>query len=219
MSDVLVEARSATRMYGDKTHAFTAVHAATCRVVVGDRIALVGPSGSGKSTLLYLLAGLELLSEGAVVWPSLAAGTRPIPSAAGFIFQAPNLLPLTAVENVELPLLISDTRAEIARATAMAMLAEFGLSDIADRFADDLSGGQAERIGAARALVSRPSLIFADEPTGQVDSATAQLVIGQLLSAADRSDAAVIVATHDECVARRLATRWTMSHGRLLTAL
>jgi lipoprotein-releasing system ATP-binding protein len=219
MREVLVEARSVGREYGKGDAAVTAVANASCTISLGDRIALVGPSGSGKSTLLYLLAGLEPPSSGNIVWPSVGNGDRLMPAFAGFVFQVPNLLPpLTAVENVAVPLLIAGVPARRAREAALSILKRFDLSDVADRSAEDLSGGQAERVGLARALVSEPSLVLADEPTGQLDGTTAALVIDRLLEAADHSGAAVIVATHDERIASRMPTRWTMNHGVLDTS-
>jgi ABC-type lipoprotein export system ATPase subunit len=219
MSEVLVEARGAARVYGRGPAAVEAVTGATCRIETGDRIALVGPSGSGKSTLLYLLSGLEPPSAGQIEWPSIGARDRLRPTFAGFAFQTPNLLPsLTAIDNIAVALLIAGMQPERAFDSAGAMLARFGLADVADRYPDDLSGGQAERVGIARALVCEPALLLADEPTGQLDGPTASLVIDQLLAAADRSGAAVIVATHDERIAHRFRTRWTMSHGALETA-
>ena len=149
----------------------------------------------------------------------MSAGDRLRPTFAGFAFQTPNLLPsLTAIDNIAVALLIAGTQPQRAFDLASAMLGRFGLSDIADRYAEDLSGGQAERVGLARALVCEPSLLLADEPTGQLDGPTASLAIDQLLAAADRSGAAVIVATHDDRIARRFRTRWTMDHGALETA-
>jgi ABC-type lipoprotein export system ATPase subunit len=219
MAEVLIDARSVARAYGEGRAAVLAVSDATCTIHAGDRIALVGPSGSGKSTLLYLLAGLELPSSGEIVWPSLGKGRRLMPTLAGFVFQSPNLLPpLTAAENIAVPLLIAGVPPDRARSASLAMLERFDLREVADRSAEDLSAGQAERIGIARALVSDPSLVLADEPTGQLDGSTAALVIDRLLAVADASGAAVIVATHDERIAKRFRTRWTMHHGVLETA-
>ncbi|HEY7993817.1 MAG TPA: ATP-binding cassette domain-containing protein [Candidatus Eremiobacteraceae bacterium] len=219
MADILVEAREASLVYGKGTGVVEAVARATCTVEAGDRIALVGPSGSGKSTLLYLLAGLERPSSGQILWPPLGDARFVSPIVAGFAFQSPNLLPaLTAIENVAVPLLIAGVAVAQAHETAAAMLARFDLVDVADRYAEDLSAGQAERVGLARALVCRPSMVLADEPTGQLDGSTATRVIDRLLEAADDSAAAVIVATHDERIALRFRTRWTMRHGALETA-
>lgn len=216
MAEVLVEARSVVKIYGKGSSIVTAVANASCSIRAGDRIALVGPSGGGKSTLLYMLAGLERPTTGLVVWPALRRNERLLPAFAGFVFQNSNLIaPLTAVENVALPLLITGVSPDHARRAAVDALKRLELADIADRLPEDLSGGQAERVGVARALVSEPSLVLADEPTGQLDGASAARVIDQLLAAADHAGAALIVATHDDRVARRLRTRWAMTHGVL----
>src|ERR1700730_1905383 len=162
MREILVEARAVAREYGQGAAAVAAVTNASCTIALGDRTAVFGASGSGKSTLLYLLAGLEPPSSGAIVWPSLGSGERLMPTFAGFVFQLPNLLPpLTAAENVAVPLLIAGVPPQRAREAALLMLERFVLRDVADRNAEDLSGGQAERVGLARALVSEPSLVLA----------------------------------------------------------
>jgi putative ABC transport system ATP-binding protein/lipoprotein-releasing system ATP-binding protein len=141
------------------------------------------------------------------------------PRYVAFVFQQPNLLaPLTAAENVAVPLLLAGIDPAHASAAAAAVLSRLDLGSHGDKLPEDLSGGQAQRVGIARAIATEPYIIFADEPTGQLDSATAALVVDQLLDAARWSDAALIVATHDERVASKLATRWTMRHGRLETS-
>jgi ABC-type lipoprotein export system ATPase subunit len=216
MPEVLVEARSAARTYPLGGAEIAAVTDVSCTIAAYDRIALVGPSGSGKSTLLFLLAQFEAPSAGEIDWPSIGRGEQPVPTHAGFAFQTPNLLAqLTAMENVALPLLIAGAPREKAENAARAMLERFDLLDVAHRYSEDLSGGQAERVGLARALVADPTLVFADEPTGQLDGPTAARAIDALLAAADASGAAILLATHDERIARRFPTRWTMRHGAL----
>ncbi|HKW44109.1 MAG TPA: ABC transporter ATP-binding protein [Candidatus Eremiobacteraceae bacterium] len=218
MAGELVVASSVSKVYATGEAGVEAVVDASCAVVSGDRIALVGPSGSGKSTLLYILGGLEEATSGMVTWPQLAPGARMAPRYAAFIFQQPNLLPpLTAGENVAVPLLLAGVDAERAAAAASAALTALQLEALSDKLPEELSGGQAQRIGLARAIASEPRLILADEPTGQLDSAAADHVVEQLLEAADAAHAALVVATHDERVANRLATRWTIRHGRLET--
>lgn len=218
MPDALVIAGAITKVFGEGEAAVSAVVDAACEVKHGDRIALVGPSGSGKSTLLHILGGLEQPTSGSVTWPMLAAGDKLTPRYVAFVFQEPNLLPpLTAVENIAVPLLLAGVAPKKAAAAAGSALARLHLHSMADKLPEDLSGGQAQRVGIARAIATEPRLILADEPTGQLDSAAADHVIDQLLAAADGSRAALIVATHDDRVARRLAIRWTMSHGKLET--
>ena len=218
MPDVLVSAAAITKVFGEGEASVSAVLDAACEARVGDRIALVGPSGSGKSTLLHLLGGLDRPTSGFVTWPMLAAGEKITPRYVAFVFQEPNLLPpLTAVENIAVPLLLAGVAPKKAAAAAASALARLNLHSLADKLPEDLSGGQAQRVGIARAIATEPRLILADEPTGQLDSDAAGQVIDQLLAAAGVSHAALIVATHDDRVARRFAIRWTMSHGKLET--
>jgi ABC-type lipoprotein export system ATPase subunit len=215
MAEVVVEAVDAAKIY-ESSSKVVAVAGATCKVAAGDRIALVGPSGSGKSTLLYMLGGLEHPTSGSVIWPMLGHSDRLFPCFAGFIFQNPNLLdPLTAAENVALPLLLSGAKPENARKAALDALTRMDLIAIADKLPQELSGGQAQRVGIARALVAEPAIVFADEPTGQLDRATADHAIDRLTDAVSASGAALIVATHDDRVADHFALRWRMRHGVL----
>jgi lipoprotein-releasing system ATP-binding protein len=219
MPESLMIASAISKSYGSGAASVHAVVEAACELRVGDRIALVGPSGSGKSTLLAMLGGLESPTSGRVAWPLLVPGERMTPRYVAFVFQQPNLLaPLTAAENVAVPLLLAGVDPVQAAAAAAEVLARLQLLPLAERLPEDLSGGQAQRVGIARAIATEPYIILADEPTGQLDSAAAKNVVGQLLEAARCSDAALIIATHDERVASELETRWTMRHGRLETS-
>lgn len=188
----------------------------TGAVTPGDRIAVVGPSGSGKSTLLHLMGGLDTPTSGSISWPQLGPKGNLRPKKIGFIFQTESLLaPLTVVENVELPLLLEGAKPSEARVAAMKALKDIDLETIADKLPEELSGGQAQRIAVARALSSRPKLILADEPTGQLDHPTAQRLFNVLLACIDKSATALIVATHDPAIAGRLSTAWHLRYGRL----
>jgi ABC-type lipoprotein export system ATPase subunit len=185
----------------------------------GDTVALVGPSGSGKSTLLHLMAGLDDPTVGSVSWPAIGdrAALRPGPVAV--VFQGPSLLPpLTVIENVALPLILDGTAEGPARAAAAAALERLELTELADKLPEEISGGQAQRVAAARALAGRPRLLLADEPTGQLDRASGAQVVTALLTAAHHTGAALVIATHDATVAERLAERWDMHSGRLTAA-
>lgn len=204
----LVECVDLARTYGTGAAAVVAVHGATCRIPPGARIALTGPSGSGKSTLLHLLGGLEDPTAGTITWPE-----RP---SVGIVFQGPSLLPaLDVVENVALPLLLARHRPADATTHARRALARLGIDDLAGALPDELSGGQAQRVAIARVLATRPLLILADEPTGQLDRQSADRVMSVLSTTADEVGAALVVATHDPVVAARLTVRWTMRDGRL----
>jgi ABC-type lipoprotein export system ATPase subunit len=187
-----------------------------CEIAAGVRIALVGPSGSGKTTLLHILGGLDKPTAGTITWPGLGSYEELRPRQIGFVFQSPSLFPaLTATQNVGLPLMLAGENGA-AEETAAALLQSFGLGELGDKLPEELSGGQSQRIAMARALAVGPKLVLADEPTGQLDSITAQLFFDAVLERLDGTDIALVVATHDEAVAARMATRWTMDHGRLI---
>ncbi len=211
----VVEAIAVGRSFQLGGQVVEALRAASFRVLPGDRIALMGPSGSGKSTLLHLMADLDAASTGRLTWPALGEPGTLRPSKIGMVFQAPCLLPmLNLAENVALPMLL-DGRIRGAREQALQALDAVGLDGLADKLPGELSGGQAQRVGLARALAGRPNLILADEPTGQLDRATAQHVFDVLLAALEGTDTALVVATHDPVVAARLRTVWRMDHGAL----
>ena len=215
MSEAFVVGAAVARRFQQGDMTLDALRPASFTVRAGDRIAIVGPSGSGKSTLLQLIADLDTASSGTLRWPALGASGALRPRHIGIVFQSASLLPsLSAVENVEVPLRLLGNAAG-ARATALAALAGVGLADIADKLPDELSGGQAQRVGLARAIALRPRLVLADEPTGQLDQPTAQQAMDALLHSLEGSDAALVVATHDPAVARRLNTVWRMDHGVL----
>ena len=182
----------------------------------------MGPSGCGKSTLLNLLAGLDRPSAGEV-WLdgsrvdqlSETALARLRRRRLGFVFQFFNLLPvLTVSENVELPLLLAGRRRRQARRTASRMLDELGIGDKADAAPGQLSGGQQQRVALARALANQPDLVMGDEPTGNLDSASAGEVLG-LLRAAHARGQTLLVATHDARVAAAADRVVTMRDGRV----
>ena len=215
MSDALVVGAAVARCFQQGDAVLDALKPASFTVRAGDRIAIVGPSGSGKSTLLQLIADLDTPSAGTLRWPALGASGTLRPGHIGIVFQSASLLPtLSAVENVEVPLRLLGGQPE-PRAVALRALRSVGLEDIADKLPDELSGGQAQRVGLARAIALRPRLVLADEPTGQLDQPTARLAMDALLRSLEGSDAALVVATHDPAVARRLTQVWVMDHGVL----
>lgn len=187
----------------------------SCEIAPGQRIALIGPSGSGKSTLLHLMAGLIDPSSGMITWPELGPREGLMPCRVQVVFQSPSLYPpLNVVENVALPLLLA-RRHDEAEARAMAMLTRFGLAELSGKLPEELSGGQAQRVAMARALAIGPELVLADEPTGQLDGATAQAFLDELLAIATEGGTAVVIATHDLRVASRMRETWTLDHGVL----
>jgi len=212
----LVECRGASRVYGSGAAATVALEPTDCTVGPGERIAIAGPSGSGKSTLLHLIAGLDRPSHGKVVWPGLGTIEDLRPGPVAVVFQGPSLLPpLTVIENVGLPLTLAGVGADTATERASTALDLLGLSDVRDKLPEEISGGQAQRAAVARALAGDPSLLIADEPTGQLDHASAREVVHALLATAQALDAALVVATHDPEVAAELDEQWEIHSGRL----
>ena len=215
---VLVSGASVSRSFerGDQT--VQALSRATFSVAANDRIAVVGPSGSGKSTLLHLMAGLIEPTAGQLTWPTINMPDVVRSGRIAIVFQASSLVPwLDVIENVEAPLLLQGIAPADARKRATASLAAFGLADLAEKLPEELSGGQAQRVAIARAAATDAKLLVADEPTGQLDTATAKDVMATLLTAAEKMGAALVVATHDPTVAGRLNARWTVEHGHLNT--
>jgi putative ABC transport system ATP-binding protein len=214
--DVLARADAVARTFGSGTAAVVAVHGVSCEIRSGARLALTGPSGSGKSTLLHLLAGLDEPTVGTITWPALGPRPDHRPGLIGVVFQGPSLLPpLDVAENVALPLLLAGRSEREAAAAARVALERLGLEGLATKLPEELSGGQAQRVAVARVLASRPRLILADEPTGQLDHRNGAVVVDALLEAAAALDAALVVATHDPLVAERFSERWSMTDGGL----
>ena len=211
----LIEAHGASRVFHLAGKRVAAVEAVDCLIYARQRIAITGPSGSGKSTLLNLLAGLEDASGGEIAWPGLDAARPLRPQQIGFVFQSPSLVPaLSVLENVRLPLDIAGLAASSAMDPDEA-LERLSLSDLRAKLPDQLSGGQMQRVALARAMVTRPKVIFADEPTGQLDHATGQAVMRALVAALVGADTALVVATHDPAIAALMDETWQMDNGRL----
>ncbi len=172
----------------------------------GEFVVVTGPSGAGKSTLLHIAGGLDAPDSGTVavggqdVWAMSASARAAFRRRnLGFVFQFFNLVPmLSAVENVSLPLILDGAPARAADARARELLERVGLGDRARHRPAELSGGQMQRVAVARALAARPSIILADEPTGNLDSQSSTEVLSLLRSLADEDGAAVVVVTHDQ---------------------
>jgi lipoprotein-releasing system ATP-binding protein len=190
-------------------------------LAAGRVLAIVGPSGSGKSTLLHLLGGLETPSSGELIWGgvSLAGASQEVLAArraleVGFVFQHHYLLEdLTTLENVGLPGLIASKPND---ARALQLLKRVGLQDRAHFFPRALSGGERQRAAIARALLTKPRLILADEPTGSLDRANADLVFGMLVELARLENTAVVVVTHDESLVSRVDEVIRLEDGRIV---
>jgi len=215
----LVVCTDASRTFGSGLTAVVAVQGTIAHVAPGARIAIAGPSGSGKSTLLHLMAGLELPTRGQVTWPSFSTDPAERTQDIGVVFQSPSLVPaLDVAENTALPLVLAGVGEQECRDRVAEALKLVGVSDVAAKLPEELSGGQAQRVAVARVLALRPRLVLADEPTGQLDHATGQHLIDVLLATTAQIGAALVVTTHDRTVLERLDTHWRMQEGRLLTA-
>jgi len=216
--DVLVRADAIERVHGSGRDAVAALVDASFTISARERIAIVGPSGSGKSTLLHLIAGLDIPTSGSITWPAVGTREQLRPGPVALAFQGPSLLPpLSVVENVALPVLLAGGDEGEAMEIARQMLERFELAEIADKLPEEISGGQSQRAGVARALAGSPRLVLADEPTGQQDYETGMHVLDTLLELISASGAALVVATHDLAVAELLPIRWTVAGGRLAT--
>ena len=211
----------ASRSYG--TPPVTALDSLSLEIGRGEFIAITGPSGSGKSTLLNLLGGLDHPTSGEVVVDGVhleRADDRELTLyrrlKLGIVFQFFNLLPsMSVVENVELPLLLRGDDARAARIKALEMLDQVGMARRSSHFPHQLSGGEMQRAAIARGLVHGPSLLLADEPTGNLDSANASQVLEVIAKIASRRTATVIMVTHSDSVAALADRRIRMKDGRV----
>ncbi|MFG2935988.1 ABC transporter ATP-binding protein [Streptomyces sp. NPDC048282] len=218
MSQVL-EAQGIDLSYGPSR----AVKGADIALHRGEIAAITGPSGSGKSSLLYCLAGVLPATRGEVRFQGRVLGELDDAELSalrrdrfGFVFQYGELLPeLTVEENAALPLRLAGQRKAQALAAAGEVLGRLGLGDLRDRRPSQVSGGQGQRIAVARALVHRPTVVFADEPTGSLDSVNAQAVLEEFLTLARSQGAAVVLVTHDADIAARADSRYSMVDGVL----
>lgn len=214
MAKTLAVATNLWRSFQRERGVVAAVQGCSFRINAGETIAIMGPSGCGKTTLLNLIAGLDVPSSGRLEWPGLGPSETLRPERIGVVFQSANLMPaLSAVENVELPILLGNGIE--AEPNALAALSFFGVEPLASKLPEQLSGGQAERIAVARAIVTDPELVVADEPTGQLDQAGAAILVDRLLAWGQQTGCAIIIATHDERVAVRMNRLWRMRHGRI----
>jgi putative ABC transport system ATP-binding protein len=201
----IIEARNVVKSFGQTP----ALRGASLRVRAGEILAIMGPSGSGKSTLLHCLAGILTPEEGEVWFAGARLDTLSDDRRSelrrdrfGFVFQSGQLVPeLTAEENVALPMLLSGTRRGPAMTAARGWFGPLGVDGLERRRSGELSGGQAQRVALARGLVTEPRVLFADEPTGSLDSLSGELVMDLLTAAAREHGTTVILVTHDARVA------------------
>jgi putative ABC transport system ATP-binding protein len=217
----VLEARDVHRSFGRTP----ALQGADLAVGSGEILAVMGPSGSGKSTLLHCLAGIYTPDQGQVVFDgrridTLGDAERTVlrRTRFGFVFQFGQLVPeLTTADNVALPLLLNGARRKEAYQKAASWLERLGLAELGGRRTGELSGGQAQRVAIARALAPRPQVVFADEPTGALDSLTGERVMDLLIDSARQEGTTVVLVTHDARVAA-YAERMVMVRDGRVTA-
>jgi putative ABC transport system ATP-binding protein len=223
MNSPVLQLAGVGRRYRSGGDQLTVLSDISFSLAAGERVAVVGPSGSGKSTLLGLMAGLDAPDAGRVLVEgndlahlSPAALARLRGQRMGFVFQSYRLLPtLTALENIAVPLELAGRRD--GHAQARTWLERVGLSARADHLPSRLSGGEQQRIAIARALAPAPALVFADEPTGNLDSRTGAAMADLLFGLVGDQGATLVLVTHDQALAARASRRIELSDGRIRT--
>ncbi len=225
--ELLIDAQGISKSYGKGSGRFDALRDVDFQVKRGECVAIVGKSGSGKSTLMHIIALLDQPDSGSVSFDG--ADTRSLSSRQvnelrnrefGFVFQQFFLTPGTSViDNVSLPLKIAGIPARASRERSLAVLSQFELADKASSNANDLSGGQKQRVVISRALVNEPSVIFADEPTGNLDTATGAIVEDTLFVLNREQGITLIIVTHDEELAARCDRQVFLRDGMIVSEL
>ncbi|MBB5916746.1 putative ABC transport system ATP-binding protein [Nocardia transvalensis] len=221
----ILEATGVQKIYRSETVSVHALRDLDLAVQAGEMVAVMGPSGSGKTTLLNCLSGLDDIDAGRVEIEgrdlfamSDAERTRHRARSMGFVFQAYNLIPVfTVADNVELPLLLGGTRAAEARRRAAAMLDRVGLGHRLNFRPNELSGGEQQRVTIARALVARPAIVWADEPTGNLDSTMAEQVMDLMFELNRAEGQTILLVTHDASIGARVQRLVTMRDGRIVS--
>ncbi len=220
---VVLEATDIVRQYTQSDEVITAVNRATLKVYEGEFIAIVGASGSGKSTLLHLLAGLDRPQAGTISIrgqdiTAMSADElgRFRGSYIGMVFQSHNLIPqFTALENILIPTMMCHKKDTSYEEIFKKLVAALGIADRLHHLPSELSGGQQQRVAIARALINMPHIVFADEPTGNLDRANADEVLELLLETKDMIGQTLIMVTHDMSIAERADRIFRMEDGKL----
>ena len=224
-TEIAVAAAGLVRRYGEGESAVEALRGVSLELPSGQFTAVMGPSGSGKSTLMHILAGLDQPTAGSVTIAGEEIAdlndkqlTKLRRDHVGFVFQAFNLLPtLTAEENITLPLNLAGRKIE--REHLDALIERVGLSDRRGHRPSEMSGGQQQRVAIARALASRPTVLFADEPTGNLDSTSSAEVLGMLRETVERDGQTILMVTHDPKAATAADRVLFLADGRIVADL
>jgi putative ABC transport system ATP-binding protein len=224
VAEPILVARGVRKTYRTAAQEIEALRGIDVDIRPGELVMVMGPSGNGKTTMLNCLSGLDDIDAGKVLIDGMdlhgvsdARRTAHRARRMGFVFQSFNLIPVfSAVENVELPLLVVGTPGGEARVAALDMLDRVGLGDRAHHRPAELSGGEQQRVGIARALVSQPAIVWADEPTGNLDSQTAEAVLG-LLFEVHRSGQTLVIVTHDRAIGERGERLLQVRDGRIVS--
>jgi len=217
----LLEAKALTREFDDGQ--VKALRGVDFSVEEGEFIAVTGPSGCGKSTLLQMLGALDRPSSGTLLYRGQSLADHPNPAGyrareIGFIFQAFHLLPtFTAAENVQMPMFGTDRSASDRKERAVELLTLVGLNHRLDHFPSKLSGGERQRVAIARSLANSPSVVLADEPTGNLDSENAHLVLDLIIRLQQEQGRTLVLVTHDPSIAARASRTLHMKDGRIVS--
>ncbi|MGX8786893.1 lipoprotein-releasing ABC transporter ATP-binding protein LolD [Legionella pneumophila] len=223
MNDIILTSQKLYKSYHDGTSTVEVLKGVDLAITKGDRIAIIGPSGSGKSTLLHLLGGLDKPTSGAITlgdvnWQKINEKQRCQlrNQQLGFVYQFHHLLPeFTALENVMMPLLLAGMAVKDAEEKAINMLEQVGLKPRLTHKPAQLSGGERQRVAIARALVHQPHCVLADEPTGNLDEATASKVFDLMLELNKKMNTALVIVTHDQRIAERMDRVLVLHEGSL----
>lgn len=223
MSDIILSSKKLSKSYNDGASKIEVLRSVDLSIAKGERLAIIGPSGSGKSTLLHLLGGLDKPTSGEVCikdvnWQQINEKKRCQlrNQGLGFIYQFHHLLPeFTALENVCMPLLLANESVKMAAEKAGAILDAVGLKLRTEHKPAQLSGGERQRVAIARALVHQPYCVLADEPTGNLDQATAAKVFDLMLELNQKMNTALVIVTHDHQLAKRMDRVLVLGEGLL----
>ncbi|UCE72867.1 MAG: ABC transporter ATP-binding protein [Methanomassiliicoccales archaeon] len=223
MPKTIISTKDVVKIYDTGDVKVTALNGISLNIIQGEMVSVMGPSGCGKTTLLNCLSGIDDVTEGEInIDGKNIANLNDFEKSAyrarniGFIFQFYNLLPvLTAQENVELPLLLAKRPQKEAKKTALKMLELVGLKDWATHKPAELSGGQRQRVTIARALANTPAIVFADEPTGDLDSKNSDEIIDLLMNLNRCEGITFLIVTHDPNVGKNVPRKITMKDGQI----